>query len=179
MSEKIEATKTQTEELREEVVQITDQVESAKTDCAHWKDKAEEIQRLLRRIKSRQSRGPKAIHNAVRSALNVLAYTSCMRPLSIPDRRITGRVNELVNELVFTWRLPTSMVEGIIYSVVQATVDVCYGGDVDDVDLEMGEHYEFNEPTNTSASPVPEAVVAGPSNAVVPPPVEPNVEENA
>ncbi|KAF9793117.1 hypothetical protein BJ322DRAFT_1016719 [Thelephora terrestris] len=63
---------------------------------------------------------------------------------------------ELVNELVFTWRLPTLMVEGIVYSVVQATVDVCYGGDVDDVDLEMGERYEFDEPANDSGtSPVP------------------------
>ena len=53
-------------------------------------------------------------------------------------------------------------------SVSRATVGVCYGDFFDDVDIDMGEHYEFDE---HEGSPVPDAMVAGPS-VVVPPPEE-------
>jgi len=51
-------------------------------------------------------------------------------------------------------------------SVARATVGVCYGDSVDDVDIDMGEYYEFDE---HEGGPVPDATVAGPSNSVVPP----------
>jgi hypothetical protein len=190
MQEKAEDTKHETEQLREEVNQIKGQAEDATVDCTHWKDKAGEIQRVIRRIRAKEHRGPKAIYKAVRSALNKFAYTGCFKPLPIPDYRIEGRVFELINELVFTWRIPISMVEGIVYSVAQATVDVCFGGDVEDVDIEMGEHYEFDEREYMSGGSVVDKE-AGPSNTEnaepSPPPLpylpplseEPNPEDNA
>ena len=116
-------------------------------DCAHWKDKTAEIQSLVRKLKARESRAPTAIHKAVRSAIAILV-NSGGRPLSVSEHRIEGRTYELVNELFFTWRLPTVMIEGIVCSVSQATVDVCRGGDFDDVDIEMGEHYQFEQVGN-------------------------------
>ena len=56
-------------------------------------------------------------------------------------------------------------------SVSRATVGVCYGDLADGVDVDMGEHYEFDE---HEGSPVPGAMVAGPSNVVVPPPEDHN-----
>lgn len=126
-----------------------------------------EIQRLLRKNKAREHRGPTAIHKAVRSAIAILINTGGQQPLPVPDYRIEGRVYELVNELFFTWRLPMPMIEGIVCSVSQVAVDVCCGGDFDDVDIEMGEHYEFDE-SEFMGSPL-----------VPPPPEEPNTEENA
>ena len=49
-----------------------------------------------------------------------------------------GPISELIDEFFFTWPLPTQMIGGIICSVSQATLDVCCGGDNDDI--EMGEH---------------------------------------
>ena len=157
---------------------MKEQSETATVDCAHWKEKTAEIQRLLRKIKTRGTRGPTAIHKAVRSAIAVLV-NSGGQPLPVPDYRIEGRIYELVNELFFTWRLPTLMIEGIVCSVSQAAVDVCCGGDFDEVDIEMGEHYEFDE-RDFVGNPVFDTAAAGPSNVVVPPPEpgEPSVEEN-
>lgn len=150
------------------------------TDSTHWKEKAEENQCALCRLRARKTRGPKAMWNAVRSALNVLAYTGNMKPLSIPNFRIKGRAYELINEIIFTWGLSMSTVEGIVYAVTQATMDVCYSGDIDDIDLEMGKHYGFEESRQRGASPNVDAPVAGPSNAAEPsPPGEPSMEENA
>ena len=35
------------------------------------------------------------------------------------------------------------MIESIVFSASQATMDVCRGGDFDDVDIETVEHYQF------------------------------------
>lgn len=179
--EKAERAKRKAEGLKEELGQIKERVETATADCTHWKDRTVELQRLLRRNKAREYRGPTAIHKAVRSGIAVLV-NSGGQPLPIPEYRIEGRIYELVNELFFTWRLPTVMIEGIVCSVSQAAVEVCCGGDIDDVDIEMGEHYEFDE-SEFLGSPTPDAAAAGSSNAIVPPlpppPEAPNMEENA
>ena len=80
---------------------------------------------------------------------------------------------QLVNELAFPWRVPTSIIAGVIDSVSRATVDVCYGGHVDNVSTDMGEHHELDEHENErEGSPVTGVVVVGPSSATIPPPEE-------
>lgn len=160
--------------LGNQIDQVKERVEAVTADCAHWKERTVELQRALRRFKERESRGPKGISNAVESA--TIALASSGKPLSPPKHRVQGRVYELVNELVFTWRLPVSVIAGIVGSVSRATVDVCYGGHVDDIDVDMGEH-EFDE-QEKGDSPVLDAVVAGPSNAVVLPPEGPSGGED-
>ncbi|KAF9647055.1 hypothetical protein BDM02DRAFT_2823232 [Thelephora ganbajun] len=177
MAEKVETTKQDTEGVEVGLDEVKKQLEVAATDCAHWKERTVELQRALRRIKEREFRGPKGISNAVESAIAALV-NSGGKALSPPRRRVEGRIYELVNELAFTWRLPTPMIAGIVRSVSQATVDVCHGGHVDDVDIEMGEHYEFDE-RERGGSPVLDAVIAGPSDAVVPLPEKPSEGENA
>ena len=177
---KIETAKRKARELKEELAQLKERFETATVDCAHWKDRTAELQCLLRKNKGREYRGPTAIHKAVRSGIAILINTGG-KPLPIPEYRIEGRIYELVNELFFTWRLPTVMMEGVICSVSQAAVEVCCGGDFDDIDIEMGEHYEFDE-SKFLGTPVPDAAVVGSSNAAVPPPSPPqeapNMEEN-
>ena len=178
MAEKVEATERGTEELIHELDQTKKRLDTVAAECAHWKERSVEIQRVLRRIKARESRGPKGISCAVKSAITALVKSG--KPLSSPGHRIEGRVYELVNELTFSWRLPTVMIAGIVDSVSRATVDVCYGGHVDDVDIDMGEHYEFDGREHEhEGSPVVDAVVAGPSNAVVPSTEEPSGGANA
>lgn len=145
-------------------------------ECARWKGRSVDLQPTLRRIKARESRGPKGISNAVKSATTALAKSG--EPLSPPGHRVEGRIYEMVNELVFTWRLPMVMIPGIVDSVSRATVDVCYGGHVDDVDIDMGKHCESEEHEH-EGSPVGDVGVAGPSNAVVPSSEEPSVGERA
>ena len=56
---------------------------------------------------------------------------------------------------------------------------MCFGGDVDGADIEMGEHYRFNEHEHRG-SPVHNTALVGPSGAAVPlNPGEAAVEENA
>lgn len=62
------------------------------------------------------------------------------------------------------------MIPGIVDSVSRATVDVCYGGHVDDVDIDMGEHCDSEEHEH-EVSPV--------NDAVVPSSEEPSVGERA
>ena len=178
MAEKVEAAGKEMGELEDELDQAKEQLEAVKADREHWKEKTKEIHRAIRRLKAKEFRGPKGIYKAARHAITYLVYTGG-RPLSIPDYRIEGRVFELVNELAFTWRVPIPMIEGIVGTVSQATVDVCFGGDIDDVDIEMGEHYRFDEHEHRG-SPVRDDAVAGPSGAVVSPdPDEAAVEETA
>lgn len=178
MAEKVETTEHDTEGLVHELDQTKKRLDTVTAECARWKERSVELQRTLRRIKARESRGPKGISSALGSAITALAKSG--KPLSPPGYRVEGRVYELVNELVFTWRLPTSMIAGIVDSVSRATVDVCYGGHVDDVDIGMGEHYEFDEREHErEGSPIVDAVVAGPSNSVVPSTEEPSGGENA
>ena len=66
--EKVEAAKHKAKELKEELDQT-------KVNCAHWKDKAADIQRLLRKTKARKYRGPRAIHKAVRPMIAILVNT--------------------------------------------------------------------------------------------------------
>ena len=80
-----------------------------------------------------------------------------------------------MNELAFSWHLPTSDIAGIVGAVSRATVDVCYADLVDDVNIGMDEDHEFDE--LDGGSPVPDIMVAGPSNAVAPP-EEPGGGEN-
>lgn len=178
MAEKMETTEHDTEGLVHELDQTKKRVETATAECSRWKERSVELQRTLRRIKAREFRGPRGISNAVKSAITALAKSG--KPLSPPGYRVEGRVYELVNELALTWRLPAVMIAGIVDSVSRATVDVCYGGHVDDVDIDMGEHYVFDEHEHErEGSPVVDAVVAGPSNAAVPSTEEPNGWENA
>ena len=46
------------------------------------------------------------------------------KPLRPPRPRVAGPVFELVNELAFSWRLPTPMIGGIVGSVSREAVDV-------------------------------------------------------
>ena len=136
-----------------------------------------ELQRTLRRIKARESRGPKGISNAVESAIVALANSG--KPLSPPTgNRVKGRVYELVNELAFAWRLPTSIIAGVIGSVSRATVDACYGGYVDDADIDMDEHHEFDghEGEHGGSPAIRDAVVAGPLSVAVPSPEKPGLK---
>ena len=169
MAEKVEATKHESEGLETELGQAKERLETTTAECAYWKDRTVELQRTLCQIKAREARGPKGISDAVRSAIAALAASGV--PLSPPGQRVKGRVCELVNELAFVWRLPTPMIAGVIDSISRATVDVCYGGYVDDVGVDMGEH---------EGGPVTDGVpVAGPSNVVVVTREEPSREENA
>ena len=178
MAEKVEATKHDTGGLVHELNEAKKQLDIVAAKCARWKGRSVELQRTLRRVKAREFRGPKGISNAVKSAMTALAKSG--KPLSPPGYRVEGRVYEMVNELVFTWRLPTVMILGIVDSVSRATVDVCYGGHVDDVDIDMGEHYEFSEHEHErEGSPVVDAAVEEPSNAVVPSSEEPSGGERA
>jgi len=178
MAEKVEATEHDTGGLVHELDQTKKRLDTVTAECARWKERSVDLQRTLRRVKARESRGPKGISNAVKSAMTALAKSG--KPLSPPGHRVGGRVYEMINELVFTWRLPMVMIPGIVDSVSRATVDVCYGGHVDDVDIDMGEHCESQEHEHEhEGSPVGDAVVAGPSNAVVPSSEEPSVGERA
>jgi len=168
MAEKAETAKCDLEELETELDKTKKRAEAETADCAHWKEKTKELRRALRRIKERESRGPKGISSAVESAIAALAAGSG-KHLIPPGTRVKRRVWELVNELAFAWRLPTPMISGIVDSVSRATVEVCYGGDIDDVDIKKGKHHK---PDEHGGGPVPDAMVAGPSNAVVPPPEE-------
>ena len=178
MAEKAETTEHETEELEEEMNQVKNQLEAVMADCTHWKEKTAELKRTICRIKSRESRGPNGIYNAVQSAITALASLG-MKPLSPPHNRVKGRVYQLVNELAFAWRIPPSMIPGIISSVSRATVEVCYGGHVDNVDVDMGKRHEVDEHEH-GGSPVLDAAVAGPSDPVVLPLEGPaNEVENA
>ena len=171
MAGKVGATKHETEGLEGELDQTKGRLEAVTKECARWKDRTVELQHALRRFKLKETQAPTQISKAVDSALTALTLptNACKQPLPPSGRRVEGRIFELVNELVFDWNLPTSVVAGIVGSVSRATVGVCYGDFVDDVDIDMGEHYEFDE---HEGSPVPDAMVAGPSDVVVPPPEE-------
>jgi hypothetical protein len=178
MAEKVETTEHDTEGLVHEMDQTKKRLDTVTAECARWKERSAELQRTLRRVKARESRGPKGISSAVESAITALAKSG--KPLSPPGHRVEGRVYELVNELAFARRLPTAMIAGIVNSVSRATVEVCYGGHADDVDIDMGEHREFDEHEHErEGSPIVDAVVVGPSNAVVPSTEEPGRGENA
>lgn len=173
MVERVETTEHETEGLENELDQSNKRLESVTAESTHWKERMAGLQRTLRRIKARESRGPKGISNAVESTIVALANSG--KPFSPPaGNRVKGRVYELVNELAFAWCLPTSMIAGVIGSVSRATVDVCYGGHVDDADIDMGEHHGFDEHEDEhGGSPaIRDVVVVGPSNVVVPSPEE-------
>ena len=178
MAEKVKAAEHDTEGLEHELDQAKKRLETATAKCARWKERTVELRGAVRRIKAREYRGPSGISSAVESAITALASSG--RPLPHSSRRIEGRVHELVNELAFTWRVPTSMIAGIIDTVSRATVDVCYGGHVDGVDVDMGEHYELDEHEHEyGAGPVTDAAVGGLPSTVVPSPEEPSRGENA
>ena len=166
MAGKVGATKHETEGLEGELYQTKTRLEGVTNECARWKDRTVELQQALRRFKLKETQAPTQISKAVDSTLLALTLTANSgKPLPPSGRRVEGRVFELVNELVFDWDLPTSVVAGIVGSVSRATVGVCYGDLVDDVDIDMGEYYEFEE---DEGGTVPDAMVAGPSNVVVP-----------
>lgn len=170
MAGKVGAAEHETEEMESKLDEAKEQAEAAVKECTRWKEKTAEIQRALRLYKGREARGQAKISGAVNFALTILAENPGQPlPLPHPQHRVEERVFELVNELVFDWHLPTSVVAGIVGAVSSAAVGVCYGDHVDDVDIDMGEHYEFDE---REWSPVPDALVAGPSNPVVPPSLE-------
>ena len=171
MAEKVGGTKRETEGLERELVQVKKQLETATAKCTRWERKSVELRRALQRIKAREHRGPKAISCAVQSAIANLASSG--KPLTPSLHRAEGRIYKLVNELAFPWRVPTSIIAGVIDSVSRATVDVCYGGHVDNVSTDMGEHHELDEHENErEGSPVTGVVVVGPSSATIPPPEE-------
>lgn len=171
MTEKVGGTKRETEDLEHELDQVKKQLETATAKCTWWEGRSVELRRALQRIKAREHRGPKAISCAVQSAISTLANSS--KPLTPPLHRVEGRIYKLVNELAFSWCVPTSIIAGVIDSVSRATVDVCYGGHADDVSIDMGEHHELDEHENErEGSPVMGVVVVGPSSAAVPPPEE-------
>jgi len=173
MAGKVGTTKHETEGLEYELDETKDRLEAVTKECARWKDRTVELQQVLRRFKLKETQAPNQISKAVDSALVALTTIPTtnsgnqpLQPLPPSGRRVEGRVFELVNELVFDLNLPTSAVAGIVGSVSRATVGVCYGDLVDDVDIDMGEHYEFDEYKGSS---VPEVAVAGPSSVAVPP----------
>ena len=167
MAERVETTKHETGLLEADVDQTKKQLEAVTTECTRWKEKTAEVQLTLRRLKARETRGPKQISAALEPAITAL--TNLGKPLHPPGHRVAGRVFELVNELAFSWHLPAPMIEGIVGSVSRATVDVCYG--LDEIDT------EYESDGDAEGSPVPDAAVAGPSNAVGVPPEEPSTEE--
>ena len=171
MAEKVGGTKRETEDLEHQLNQTKEQLKTATAECTRWGERSTELQRALRRIKQRERRGPNGITCAAKSAIATLAGSG--KPLRPPSYRIEGRIYELVNELVFSWRLPTSIIAGVINSVSRATVDVCYGGHVDNIDIDTGEHQESDEhEREREGSPVMGIVAAGSSSAVVLPPEE-------
>ena len=171
MAEKVGGTKRETGDLEHQLDQAKEQTKTAMAECARWEGKSVELQRALRRVKDRERRGPKGIFCAVQSAMATLANSGL--PLKPPSYRIEGRIYELVNELAFSWRLPTPIIAGVIDSVSRATVDVCYDGHVDHIDIDVDEHRESDEhEREREGSPAMDVAVAGPSSAVVLPPEE-------
>jgi len=152
MAGKVGATKDETEGLEYELDKTKDRLEAVTKECARWKDRTAELQQVLRRFKLnlKETQVPNQISKAVDSALVTLTTLPTansgdqpLQPLPPSGRRVEGRIFELVNELVFDWNLPTSVVAGIVGSASGATVGVCYGDLVDDVDIDMGEQVNY------------------------------------
>ena len=115
MAEKVGTTKHETEGLESELDQTKTQLEAVTNECARWKGQTVELQQTLRRFKLKETQGPTQISKAVDSALLASTTTNSgqqRQPLPPSSRRVEGRVFELVNELVFDWGIPTSVVAG-------------------------------------------------------------------
>ena len=140
------------------------QSEGYKKECARLKEEEKELRHILRQLKSRESRGPERISNVLDPDL-ITALANPGKRLLPLGRHVEGRAFESANELAFNSIFPPSVIAATVGSVSEATVDAGYDDLVDDPDVDMGKHNEFDQ-HGGSPDPVPDAAVAGPSNAV-------------